>query len=85
MSREIVDVLEELVTVLKDVRRELRRDVLAKDFYTVSEAAKYLKVSDYTIRRWIKEGKIHSEKPGNGKTARHRIPRSELERLAGKK
>jgi excisionase family DNA binding protein len=83
VAREIVEVLEELVVVMKDVRRELRRDVLSKDFYTVGEAAKIAKASDYTIRRWIKSGKLAAEKLFDGDKARYRITKQALAKLLG--
>ena len=42
--------------------------------YTTTEAANYLKISELTVRRYIKAGKIKSHILGR----RHRIPKSEL-------
>ena len=81
MAREIGETLEDICGVLKEIRRALRQDALGKDFYTVHEAAEYRKVSDYTIRRWIKEGKLKADKADGTKNARHRITRASLEAL----
>jgi len=42
--------------------------------YTTAEAGNYLKVSELTIRRYIKAGKLKSNMLGR----QHRIPESEL-------
>lgn len=47
--------------------------------WTVMQAAKYLSVNKFTIYRWIKEEKIRTIRFSN----RVRIPRSEIEKLAG--
>lgn len=47
--------------------------------WTVAQAARYLSVNKFTIYRWIKEEKIRKIKFSN----RVRIPRSEIEKLAG--
>jgi excisionase family DNA binding protein len=46
----------------------------------VSRAAHELGLHPLTVRKWIKAGKIHAIRVGN----EARIPRSEIERLAGK-
>jgi excisionase family DNA binding protein len=46
----------------------------------VSRAAHELGLHPFTVRKWIKAGKIQAIKVGN----EARIPRSEIERLAGK-
>ncbi|WP_083470149.1 helix-turn-helix domain-containing protein [Herpetosiphon geysericola] len=47
------------------------------EFYTTEELAEYLKLSEQTIRLWIKQGKIKSYKFGRA----HRIPIEEVRRL----
>src|SRR5258708_961956 len=47
----------------------------------VSKAAHELGLHPLTVRKWIKAGKIHALRVGN----EARIPRSEIERLAGRK
>lgn len=46
----------------------------------VSRAAHELGLHPVTVRKWIKAGKIHAIRVGN----EARVPRSEIERLAGK-
>lgn len=46
----------------------------------VSRAAHELGLHPFTVRKWIKSGKIHAIRVGN----EARIPRTEIERLAGK-
>jgi putative resolvase len=46
----------------------------------VSKAAHELGLHPFTVRKWIKQGKIHAIRIGQ----EARIPRSEIERLAGK-
>lgn len=50
-------------------------------FYTVDQFAKLLNVSENTIRRAIKEGRIHACRPGIGKRSPYRIPDTEIERI----
>lgn len=52
------------------------------DFLTPKEAAKLVTVSYPTIKQWIYAGKIRSVKTPGG---HHRIPRSEVDRLTGRK
>lgn len=47
------------------------------EFYTTEELAEYLKLSEQTIRLWIKQGKVKSYKFGRA----HRIPVGEVRRL----
>jgi putative resolvase len=46
----------------------------------VSKAAHELGLHPLTVRKWIKAGKVHAIRVGN----EARVPRSEIERLAGK-
>lgn len=47
------------------------------EFYTTDELAEYLKLSEQTIRLWIRQGKVKSFKFGRA----HRIPVEEVHRL----
>jgi len=80
MAREINETLEDICVVLKDIRRALRQDVLRGEWVTVREAAEYRRVSDYTIRRWVRQGKLQADRPG-GVGGRLRISRASLEKL----
>src|SRR6266702_7805951 len=46
----------------------------------ISKAAHELGLHPFTVRKWIKAGKIQAIRVGN----EARVPRSEIERLAGK-
>jgi molybdopterin-binding protein len=50
------------------------------EFYKLQDAAKLMNVSYPTLKQWIYKGKIRSVKTPGG---HHRIPRSEVERIAG--
>lgn len=51
---------------------------------TLQEAAKFLRVSELTIRRWIRDGILEAIQP-TGRLGHYRIKREEIERLmAGK-
>jgi molybdopterin-binding protein len=52
------------------------------ELYRLREAATEIGVSYPTIKQWIYAGKLRSVKTAGG---HHRIPRSEVERLAGTK
>ena len=53
---------------------------MARDSYSVSEAAKVLGVSVDTLRRWDRTGKIRA---GRDSANRRVIPASEIDRLRG--
>jgi excisionase family DNA binding protein len=55
----------------------LSEAIMAQEFLTTEELANLLKVSDQTVRLWIRSGKVQSTKFGRG----HRIPASEVDRL----
>ena len=55
----------------------VRRPVDKPEFYTVDELARLLKVSEQTIRLWIRSGKLQSFKIGRG----HRIPAESVKQL----
>lgn len=47
------------------------------EFYTVEELADKLKVSEQTIRLWIREGRLEAYKFGRA----HRVPAAALQRF----
>ncbi len=51
---------------------------MPEDFYTVEEMAAYLKVSEQTIRAWIRTDKVKAVKLGRA----YRIRREEVQRVA---
>lgn len=61
----------------EEVKREL--EVL----WTVPQVAKYLGLSPVTVYRWIGEGKVFDPMKIVRYSNRVRVPRSEVERIAG--
>jgi excisionase family DNA binding protein len=51
------------------------------EFYTRNEVAKYFRVHERTIDRWIESGSLKGYKFGDGKTATLRIPKAEVEKF----
>lgn len=51
---------------------------MPEDFYTVEEMAAYLKVSEQTVRAWIRADKVKAVKLGRA----YRIRREEVQRVA---
>jgi excisionase family DNA binding protein len=54
---------------------------LDADLLTVAETARYLKVSEQTVRKLIKAGKLVGRKIGTGINSRLRISASSIERF----
>ena len=57
---------------------EMKIESINKNNLTITEAGAYLAVSDMTIRRWIKLGKIKSKKSINKRIF---IPMTEIMRI----
>ena len=51
------------------------------NFLTVAEFAERIKMSQGTVRRAIRQGRIYASRPSMGKKAPYRISESEIERL----
>ncbi len=51
------------------------------EFLTRGEVAKYFRVSERTVSRWIEDGLLKSYKLGDGKTSLLRIPKSEIKKF----
>ncbi len=54
------------------------------EFLTRTEVAKYFKVHERTVDRWIESGLLKSYKLGKGRTALLRIPKSEINKFLDK-
>lgn len=54
------------------------------EFLTRSEVAKYFRVHDRTVERWLVSGNLKGYKLGTGKTALWRIPKSEIKKFLEK-
>jgi excisionase family DNA binding protein len=55
-------------------------NTLDKEFYRTAEAARILGITQNTLLRWIREGRVSVKHLISGQ---YRIPRAELERLRG--
>ena len=90
-SENMVDVLLEAINGLErqiinlgsdlaDLKRMHEEQTSAKDWYSTSDLAELMGVSQYTAQeRWCNGGRIACEK--NPETGKWRIPASEYERL----
>jgi excisionase family DNA binding protein len=72
--------VDELLHELAAIRDSLSRRT--KSHMTVDEVAEAVGRSDYTVRRWIAEGRIVATRVhGTGPRGRLLVPRAELDRL----
>ena len=63
--------------LLKELDREHKEHVERKEAYRVEDIALLLGISVYTIRKWLREGKIKARKIGK----LWLVPRAEIEKL----
>jgi excisionase family DNA binding protein len=76
----LLAVLGEILVSVGDLRDLVTAKV--KEFYVVEEVAALTGRSDYTVRRWIKEGRIIATRvDGTGPKGRLLIARSEVVKL----
>jgi len=54
------------------------------EFLTRKEVAKYFRVHERTVDRWIENGVLKSYKLGDGRTSLLRIPKSEVKKFLEK-
>lgn len=54
------------------------------EFNTRNEVAKYFRVHERTVERWLKSGILKGYKLGQGKTALWRIPKNEIKKFLDK-
>lgn len=78
-QERIIDLLGKLDSKL-DL---LTRQRIAKDFYSVEEAATIIGRAEYTVREWCRLKRVHAVKrmTGRGKSLDWSIPHEELERI----
>ena len=79
---EIMPLMRQIFTALDDIRTQLGG--LRKSHYTVEEVAQATGRAPYTVRAWIKQGRIRAIRvPGTGPKGRLLVPREEFETLVG--
>ena len=57
---------------------------ISMEFLTRKEVAKYFRVSERTIDRWVADGRIKAYKLGDGRTSVLRIPKGEIKKFLDK-
>lgn len=73
----IEDALRELVREVVNEELNRREPRLDRPSYTIRETAKFLRVSERTLSRWIADKKVETLRTGRSV----RIPSSEIKRL----
>ncbi len=88
-------ILEQIADDLRNLRKEVREITEwlhghAKEYYTVAEVAALVQRSPYTVRRWLKEGRIEgikiSDRPDDDRSVnkgQYLIAKEQLEILVG--
>lgn len=73
------DELERMITerVRVEVARQLATARLPDEYLSAQDAAKFASVTDSTIRRWIRQGRLTEHRAG----VRVRVARADLERM----
>ena len=54
---------------------------VAEQYMTLAEAAQRLRLTETTIRRWIRAGQLPAQKVGLGVSFRYRVRAADLERF----
>lgn len=63
MQRVVPMIVKDIAT---DVHMEIEKRMQSNKLLSVPEAAKYIEVSNYIIRRWLERGKLKNENPSEG-------------------
>ena len=66
LRQALAQLTDEIRSLRQDLRASMQLKGKAKPFYTVREAADLLGRTPYTIRRWIRDGKLEATKPNGG-------------------
>jgi len=81
-TSRIVPVLAQILDDLRDIREMLSG--LRKEWYTIEEVAELTGRTAYTIRRWVKEGRITATRvSGTGPRGRLLVGWDQLRQLIG--
>jgi excisionase family DNA binding protein len=73
-------VLEQILSGLRDIRALL--SAARKEYYTAEEIAQLTGRTPYTVRRWVKQGRIAATRvSGTGPRGRLLIAREQVQRL----
>lgn len=76
----IATALRKMCSTLKEMKDQMEAKV--KNYYTVDEIAAMTGRAPYTVRTWIRAGKLSAERiEGTGPKGRLLVPRAELEKL----
>lgn len=79
-SGDVATMLRQLRDAVEEIRSQLAGT--SKSHFTVDEVAAMTGRVPYTVRSWIKEGRIRAERvAGTGPRGRLLIPREELKKL----
>jgi excisionase family DNA binding protein len=77
---ELLEKIPAILLAISDIQRQMSRR--QKDFFSVEEVAALVQRSPYTVRAWIKAGRINATRvTGTGPRGRLLVPRAELGKL----
>jgi excisionase family DNA binding protein len=75
--------LEDVMEKLEAIERKLALLIQPKTYFTITEAAEFLKKTEYTVREYCKQGELHAVKANvsSGMHQQWRIAYDELLRF----
>jgi excisionase family DNA binding protein len=72
--------MQKMAVSMEEIRRQLEGK--CKEQYTIEEVADFVRRSEYTVRRGVREGRLRAERMiGTGPKGRLLISRAELSKL----